>query len=162
MGLSRIEKCAGRWFRGEAEKLLAASLIDFPDSAPCSPHVYRYRHPCPEVAGRTRSIALQDVIVSSPEIWVSWNGDDVQVITRGEAEALVAAGTAVEFETVLAGKFEFTWKNGRCDKCGLRAISREGEFSDARPVHGMQQEDLATFTQGMQTRVTGGVRREHT
>lgn len=161
MALNQVEKCAGRMFRSAAEEVLAAALMDFPDSAPCSAQAEYFRHGCNR-GGRTRSVHLEDITLTSPELWVTWaDGGGLRVISRAEAETRVAGGEAVEFETVLAGKFSFTWKKGSCPSCHLTAISREGVFRDARPLGSSRQDDLAVFSQGMLVRDTAGLRREH-
>jgi hypothetical protein len=162
MALTAVEKCAGKWFRDQAAKELEQERRAGGESAACSPQVRYFRHECPRQEGRTRSISLGETVLTSPETWVTWKGDALGVISREEAERLVAADTPVEFETVLAGKFSFTFKTGRCPKCRLQVVSAEGVLRDARPVLSSQQGDLATFTQGMNGRVTGGLRREST
>jgi hypothetical protein len=103
------------------------------------------------------------VEVRSPEIWVTWDGDVLRVIGRDEAEDLVAAGESVEFEAVLAGKLSFTYTRGRCPKCHLVVTSEGGVLRDARPMTpSARQDDLATFSQGMLLRDSGGLKREHT
>lgn len=159
MALTAIEKCAGKAFRDGSEALLVAAVADHPYSAPCSALAEYYRHECVR-EGRTRSVRLADISLTSPELWVTWDGDGLRVIGRDEAEQLVADGEPVEFEAVLAGKFSFTWKMGSCNLCHLTAISREGVFRDARPLLSARQDDLATFSQGMVTRNTAGVKRE--
>lgn len=134
-------------------ELLAAAWGDFPDSAPCSAQVKFYRHECAMSAGRTRSVPLQDVKVTSQEVLVNWNKGDPRILTRPEAEEL-ATRQAVELDVVLAGKFSFTWKNGKCGKCGLTVMSREGVFRDARPREGLTQDDLASFAGTLQVKVS--------
>lgn len=148
MALNRFEKVAGRAFRDHARKLLAISWEDFPDAAPCSARVRFYRHECSAVSGRTRSIALQECVVTSQEILVTWDGDRLLVLSAAEAESLVASGKPVETEVILAGKFTFTWKHGMCDRCRLMVLSREGSFRDARPRPALTQDDLASLTGG--------------
>ncbi len=148
MTLNRFEKVAGRSFRAGAEALLATSLLENPDSAACSPHVLFFRHECSAVRGRTRAIQLEDVILTSPELWVTWDGDSLMAISRQEATDLATGGQPVETEIILAGKFTFTWKRGKCAKCGLEVMSREGAFKDARPGKKWSQEDLASLTSG--------------
>lgn len=148
MTLNRFEKVAGRSFRDGAEALLAISLLENPDSAACSPHVAFFRHECSAVRGRTRAIALEDVTLTSPEIWVTWDGDALTVISKEEALCLAVEGQPVETEIILAGKFTFTWKRGKCARCALEVMSREGSFRDARPGKARTQEDLASLTAG--------------
>jgi hypothetical protein len=169
MTLTNVEKTAGRWFRDRAEMALATALADFPDSAPCSALARFYRHECAKQEGRTRSIPLNAVTLHSPEIWVTWHaGDDTApaspawvVISREDAEDLVAAGDPVEVEQVLAEKFNFTWTQGLCAKCGQRVLSREGVLRDARPGKASPPGDLAAFSQRPEYRATKAVRREH-
>ena len=146
MTLNRFEKAAGKSFRAEATRDLALSLASFPDSVPCSPYVSYFRHECPAVKGRTRSVILEDITLASPQILVTWGGEDYEVISADEAEAAVAAGHPVEAEVILAGKFTFSWVRGKCGKCGLVVMSREGVFRDARPDKGEAQADLASLT----------------
>lgn len=142
--LSPVEKCAGRFFRDQAEMNMAAALLDFPDSAPCSAQVAFYRHPCKMVKGRTRAIQLKDMMLISPEIWVCWHDDteSYEALSAVEAQVRLNAGVVAEYETVLAGKFTYAWKQGKCGHCDLIAISREGVFKDARPAAKLPQNDL--------------------
>jgi hypothetical protein len=171
MTLTSVEKTAGRWFSDKAKNALAVALADFPDSAPCSGLAKFYRHECPKQEGRTRSIQLTPVSLRSPEIWVAWVSQSPvipgvptgswSVISREEAEDLVAAGDPVEVEQVLAGKFNFTWKRGQCPKCKLMVLSREGILRDSRPGKAQPPGDLAAFSQRPEYRVTQAARREH-
>ncbi len=144
MALTAVEKCAGRLFRVKAEWALGAALLDFPDSAPCSAQVSFFRHPCEAVKGRTRAIRLADVTITSPEIWVCWDEDagELRALTPQEAQERLDDGAVAEYETILAGKFSFTWKRGKCGHCDLIALSREGVFADARPAGKVRQGDL--------------------
>lgn len=157
MALTAFEKCAGKWWRAQAEQMRLAITAG---AVPCSPYVAFYRHECPEQEGRTRSIALDEEGFDSPEIWVTWM-EGLAVISQQDAEALVASGIAVEVEQILAGKFRYTWKKGECPKC-LAHVASEGVFRDARPLPNGRQDDLATFSQGMMLRTTKGLKREHT
>lgn len=155
MTLTFIEKTAGREFRDKARYALAAALLDCPGSAPCDPLARFYRHECPEQEGRTRSIQLSPVTITSPEIWVTWVKKPGEgqaegswtAISQEEAANLVSLGKAVEAEQVLAGKFSFTWKKGRCARCGMTVISREGILRDARPVRAEVQGDALVIVQ---------------
>lgn len=131
-GLTALEKAAGRHFRGAAEQVLAVSLLDHPDSAPCSYRVKFFRHEC-AVEGRTRSVRLEDMTLTSPEMLVSIRGGELAVIEAALAERLVSYGMPVEYEVILAGKFSFSWKYGECGRCGLTVMSREGVLKDERP-----------------------------
>jgi hypothetical protein len=124
-------------------------------------YVQFYRHECPEQQGRTRSFPLKDLTYTSPELWVTWADGEMRVISPQEAEDLVAAGEVVEFETVLAGQFSFTWKQGECRFCHLVAVSTDSILKDARPLKAALSGDLASFTQEQSFRVTKGVSREH-
>jgi hypothetical protein len=141
MALTAIEKCAGKMFRAGAESLLAEAWRIAPDSAPCSEKVAFFRHPCKQVKGRTRAIRLEDVTVTSPEIWVCWTDDVLEALTPAQAQLRLEIGEVAEYEQVLAGKFTFTWKRGRCGHCNLRAMSREGELKDMRPGRKIAQDD---------------------
>jgi hypothetical protein len=145
MALSKAEKCAGRMFREGAEWLLAIAWQGSPDSMPCSAQVSFFRHECPKVEGRTRAIRLEDVTVASPEIWVCWNEDteELEALTPQDAQSRLDGGAVVEYEQILAGKFAFTWKQGKCGRCGAVAMSREGVLSDARPGPKLRQADLS-------------------
>jgi hypothetical protein len=158
MALTNFEKCAGKWWRDVKAEPFRLARAD--GCAPCSPRVAFYRHECAEQEGRTRSIALGQEGFRSPEIWVTWSGDDLKVIGRDEAEELVAKGEPVEFEVILAGKFSYDWKTGECPRCHLKVIS-EGVFKDARPLPAARQDDLASFSQGQLLRTTPGLLREH-
>jgi len=149
VSLNRFEKVAGRLFREEARKSLAISLAESPEYAPCDPTISFFRHDCEAEEGRTRSIQLFDVTLCSPELWVTWSGEELFVIAQDRAASLVAEGTPVEAEVILAGKFSFTWKRGTCRNCGLVAISPDGLFRDARPRKGLSQDDLASMTGGV-------------
>lgn len=160
MALSEFEKTAGRSFRKSARQALNAVRAEHPDAAPTSESVRYYRHECSAVKGRTRAILLEDRTLTSPEIWVTWTGTQLRVISQEEAQQIVRRGDPLEFETVLAGKFSYTWKYGKCHSCYLEVLSRDGVFKDARPLPAMQQEDLAIFTGGMENRATRAMRRE--
>jgi len=143
--LNAVEKCAGRKFRAGADTVLAASLLDFPDSAPCSVRARFYRHECSAVKGRTRAIRLDDRMLASPEIWVTAGEDgNLEALFQDEAQRRLELGAVAEYQQVLAGKFTFTWKHGKCGHCGLAAISREGVLADARPATVVHQDDLAS------------------
>jgi hypothetical protein len=144
MGLSVIEKRAGRAFREGAQLALAVAWADFPDSAPCSAQVSFFRHECPVVKGRTRAIRLDDVTLASPEIWVCWNegGLALEALFPSEAQQRLDSGIVAEYEVILAGKFSFTYKSGKCGHCGMTAMSREGVLKDARPGGKIRQDDL--------------------
>jgi hypothetical protein len=146
MALSVVEKCAGRRFREGAELLLAAAWTDWPDSMPCSEKISFFRHPCEAVKGRTRAIRLEDMVVSSPEIWVCWDeGSEVlEAMAPETAQGRLDAGVVAEYEQILAGKFTFTWKQGKCGHCHRMALSREGELKDARPGAKLTQGDLGS------------------
>jgi hypothetical protein len=143
VALTEIEKCAGRWFRDGAESVFAAAWALFPASAECSPQVRFFRHECPAVKGRTRAVRLEDMTLTSPEIWVYWNGTALEAVSPQQAQQRLADGVVVEYEQVLAGKFSFTWKQGKCRHCGLSVISREGVLKDVRAAPKIEQGDLA-------------------
>jgi hypothetical protein len=145
MALTEVEKCAGRLFRGMAEQVLAVAWTDFPDCAPCSPQVSFFRHECSAAKGRTRAVLLRDMTLVSPEIWVSWENDKLMCRSPREAQQRMEEGVVAEYETVLAGKFEFTWKQGKCGRCQLTVLSREGVLKDARPAFKIKQGDLAAY-----------------
>jgi hypothetical protein len=144
MALTPVDKCAGRRFRADAEFALAEAWLMFPKAVPCSAQVRFFRHECPVVKGRTRAIRLDDRTLTSPEIWVCWTGSELEAISQSEAQQRLADGIVAEYEQVLAGKFSFTWKAGRCGHCELTAMSREGVLEDARPVQADAQGDLAS------------------
>jgi hypothetical protein len=144
MPLTEVEKCAGREFRKRAEVVLEVAWADFPDCTPCSAQVSFFRHECPAVKGRTRAVQLKDMTLISPEIWVCWN-EGVLVAIGGvpEAQQRLADGIVDEYEQVLAGKFSFTWKQGKCSHCQLPVMSREGVLKDNRATVKIEQGDLA-------------------
>jgi hypothetical protein len=144
MALTVVEKCAGKRFRESAELLLGTAWSDSPDSMPCSEKISFFRHPCPEVQGRTRAIRLEDMTVTSPEIWVCWNEDseELEALTPGEAQKRLDTGVVAEYEQILAGKFSYTWKRGKCGHCHQVAMSRAGELKDARRSVKETQTDL--------------------
>lgn len=164
MGLTQVEKTAGRWFRASAQAMLEQSWAAAPEAAPTSSYVRFYRHNCEAVKGRTRAVTLDEVKVVSPEIWVTLGDEgELKVISREDAEAVVAGGDPLEFEAVLAGKFEYVWRTGECGHCHLQVLSGEGILNDARPLRGPRQDDLASLSGGLRMfRATPGLKREHT
>lgn len=145
MGLTAVEKVAGRRFRTEAQAVLAAALLDFPESVPCSGQIRFFRHECPTVKGRTRAVRLDDMTLLSPEIWVGCGEDagEAQAFTPVEAAQRLEAGMVAEYEQVLAGKFSFTWKAGKCGHCGMMVTSREGVLKDVRLAPKIRQDNLS-------------------
>lgn len=72
-----------------------------PEAAPCDPHIREYRHDCPARGGVSWPLRLKEHVRESPG-----------------------------YEDVPAGRFTFTWVDGRCT-CGLVVRSRTGRLAVA-------------------------------
>lgn len=155
--LTDAERVAGTAFRESARLTLAEAWRAFPDAAPCDPRLRFFRHQCSARTGRTRSVALAEETETSAEAWVGWKDGALAVLDPDAVRAQVAAGEAVEFEVVLAGKFNFTWRRGTCPKCELRVMSRDGTLREAR-VRTAPQADLAVLSGTAAS--PAGIRRE--
>jgi hypothetical protein len=164
MGLTQTDRAAGAQFKFRAQHALDCLWVENRAAAQCSPQVRFYRHECPAVDGRTRSVRLEDRTYTSPEMWVDWNKGNPQVYSEAQANERLARGMVAEYETVLAGRFAFTWKTGECKHCHLTVMSREGVLKDLRPAVRDKDKagDLAVFAQGpLDVTLTPAIKREH-
>lgn len=115
--LSPQEKAAGRRFRDTAQADLEASLRSNPPTFLVPGVIAAYRHDCPGRAGRTLALELREVYVSSP---------------------------AYPDLAVPAGRFAFTYRVGRCIRCGATARCETGRLV----VHRAPQPTSAAGTAG--------------
>lgn len=103
MGLSDREKSAGRQFRADCEKALAALNERDPATYEVPFFLGLYRHLCEGKASRSVAMELKE------RYWVS---------------------PIYEEENVPAGRFGFLFREGRCRACGQTARSRAGRLVD--------------------------------
>lgn len=106
MGLTAVEKRAGRQFRDERTAWL--SELNRVDPATYQPPVFIgiYRHLCPARNNRSTAMELKERYVTSPQYV--------------EGGLLVAAG-----------RFGYLYREGQCRACGQTARSGVGRLVDA-------------------------------
>lgn len=97
--LSAAEKAAGRSFLDGHQAALDLEWKTDPDAAKAPPFLCEYRHDCPTKRGKTQSLRLHEVYVTSPP-----------------------------YEGVPAGFFAFIYQAGQCPDCKLRVRSGTGRL----------------------------------
>ena len=131
MGLTQVEKIAGRAFRDSAQAALTESLATEPPFYKAPNFLSHWRHECPGNRGISMAIALKERYVMSPAYLVDPDAGlavlYASVIT--ETEPIIPKG----WEFIPAGRFGFVYKEGRCSAsgCARSVRSPAGKVVDA-------------------------------
>lgn len=105
MGLTAVEKVAGRLFRDTCDQGLEdLNAVDPPDD-PVPFYLGHYRHLCPARKNKSKAIELKERYIVSP---------------------------IYPDEGVQAGRFAYIYREGKCLNCGRTARSEKGWLADGR------------------------------
>lgn len=136
MGLTALEKQAGRAFRDVRQAVLDALNEADPPGEFVLPLWRVVRHECPAAGGASTGITLREVNEPSPAYLACYCS------TVGQAGPDFPHGDCDGAKVVsAAGRFAFIWKEGKCSGagCGLAVRTRTGRFAvtaDRLPDHG--------------------------
>ena len=124
--LTHAERSAGKWWRAQRDAELKRLNAEEPVNEHPPPYVRHIRHLCPGIAGRSVSFDYAEVYVTSPALMVS-NKLKVQVLDQELAENSPPRKVDA---VILAGRFGYVYREGRCAGCGHTARSLTGRVVD--------------------------------
>jgi hypothetical protein len=133
MGLTALEKQAGRAFRDAAQAVLDSRNRLDPPGVFVLPLWRVVRHECPAAGGASIGITLREECEESPEYWGCYCGTVTTWGTPNFPHEDCDGSSVI----AVVGRFAFVWKEGKCSGCGLTVRTRRGRFVADRPLsHG--------------------------
>jgi hypothetical protein len=124
MGLSDLEKKAGRVFLAGCQRELDELNAARPPGGHALPLWRVVRHQCPSRGGASVGIELHEHYEASPELWVCYCGVIQPFVRYVFPHEDCQGGKPAAAEGLLA----FVWKDGRCADCGLVVRSARGQL----------------------------------